>query len=199
MVWLATIAIIVGSFYAIFHTNYRKIIAFIVVAEIGYIGGIWTGHPDSILAAIYHILADSLMTLSLFMIAGMILFYLKSETITDCGNMFRRLPVTSIALIIVFASIVGIPPTSGFFTKLYLIKRAFQMGQFQFILALLFSSLTALFIFFRLFESYLWKKNDNLDASTRIKESRLLAIPLIGVSTGILVLGLTFNFGTNIF
>ena len=63
MVWLATIAIIVGSFYAIFHTNYRKIIAFIVVAEIGYIiGGIWTGHPDSILAAIYHILADSLMT-----------------------------------------------------------------------------------------------------------------------------------------
>ena len=52
------------------------------------------------------------------MIAGMILFYLKSETITDCGNMFRRLPVTSIALIIVFASIVGIPPTSGFFTKL---------------------------------------------------------------------------------
>ena len=38
------------------------------------------------------------------------------------------------------------------------------------------------------------KKNDNLDASTRIKESRLLAIPLIGVSTGILVLGLTFNF-----
>ena len=97
--------------------------------------------------------------------------------------MFRRLPVTSIALIIVFASIVGIPPTSGFFTKLYLIKGAFQMGQFQFILALLFSSLTALFIFFRLFESYFYgKKNDNLDASTRIKESRLLAIPLIGVS-----------------
>ena len=50
MVWLATIAIIVGSIYAIFHTRFRHVLAFIVVAEIGYIiGGIWTGHPDSIL------------------------------------------------------------------------------------------------------------------------------------------------------
>ena len=49
MVWFATIAIIAGSFYAIFHTNYRKIITFIIVAEIGYIvGGLWIGHADSI-------------------------------------------------------------------------------------------------------------------------------------------------------
>ena len=95
-----------------------KIIAFIVVAEIGYIvGGVWTGHPDSLMAAIYHIVADSLMTLSLFMIGGMVLFYIKSEKVSDCGNIFKRLPFTAIALIVVFASIVGIPPTSGFFPK----------------------------------------------------------------------------------
>ena len=140
MVWLSTIAIIVGSLYAIFHTNYRKIIAFIVVAEIGYIvGGVWTGHPDSLMAAIYHIVVDSLMTLSLFMIGGMVLFYIKSEKVSDCGNIFKRLPFTAIALIVVF-SIVGIPPISGFFSKMYLIKGAFQMGYFQFIVALLFRS-----------------------------------------------------------
>ncbi|RAP23551.1 hypothetical protein DID73_02050, partial [Candidatus Marinamargulisbacteria bacterium SCGC AG-343-K17] len=180
MVWLSTIAIIVGSLYAIFHTSYRKIIAFIVVAEIGYIvGGVWSGHPDSLMAAIYHIVADSLMTLSLFMIGGMILFYIKSERVSDCSNIFRRLPFTAVALIIVFASIVGIPPTSGFFTKMYLIKGAFQMGYYQFIVALIFSSLASLFIFFRLFESYFFNKSEEYGVTTRIKESRLLTIPLL--------------------
>ena len=54
MVWLSTIAIVAGSLYAIFHTNYRKIITFIIVAEIGYIvGGLWIGHADSIVGSIY--------------------------------------------------------------------------------------------------------------------------------------------------
>ena len=195
MVWLATIAIIVGSIYAIFHTRFRHVLAFIVVAEIGYIiGGIWTGHPDSILGSIYHICADSLMTLSLFMIAGTILFYLKSETLSDCAHMFRKLPVTSVALVIVFASIVGIPPTSGFFSKLYLIKGAFQMGQYQFIVALLFSSLVGVFIFFRLFETYFYNSSPSDTSPPTIKEDRLFTLPLIGVSASILLLGLTFSF-----
>lgn len=194
MVWLSTIAIIVGSLYGIFHTSYRKIIAFIVVAEIGYIvGGIWTGHPDSLTGAIYHIVADSLMTLSLFMIGGMILFYMKSEKLQDCANIFKQLPFTAVSLIIVFSSIVGIPPTSGFFSKLYLIKGAFQMGQYQFIFALIFSSLAALFIFFRLFESYFYNKSEDFGV-TRMKESRFFVIPLMSISAGIIGLGVTFNY-----
>ncbi len=195
MVWLATIAIIVGSMYAIFHTTFRKVITFIVVAEIGYIiGGVWSGHPDSLTGAIYHILADSLMTLSLFMISGMILFYLKSEKLSDTANIFRQLPYTGLAIIIVFASVVGIPPTSGFFSKLYLIKGAFQMGYFQFIVALLFSSLVSLFIFFRIFEEYFFNKSDNLSSIVSIKESRLFIIPLVSVSIAIIGLGITFNY-----
>tara|TARA_A100001015_G_scaffold224990_1_gene253870 strand:- start:763 stop:2235 length:1473 start_codon:yes stop_codon:yes gene_type:complete len=194
MVWLATIAIIMGSIYAVFHTSYRKVITFIVVAEIGYIiGGVWTGHPDSLTAAIYHIVADSLMTLSLFMIGGMILFYLKSEKLSDSANIFRQLPFTAIGLIIVFASIVGIPPTSGFFSKLYLIKGAFQMGYFQFIIALLFSSLVSLFIFFRIFEEYFYNKPKE-SSIIQIKESRLFIIPIMGVSAAIIGLGITFNY-----
>ncbi len=194
MVWLASIAIIVGSLYSIYHTTYRKIISFIVVSEIGYIvGGIWVGHPDSLLASIYHILADSLMTLSLFMIAGMILFYVKSEKVSAFKTVFKKMPITALALIIVFLSIVGVPPTSGFFTKFYLIKGAFQMGQYQFIVALLISSLTALFIFFRFFESFFYD-NEPITLDNEIKESPLFTIPLISVSAAIILLGVTFNY-----
>ena len=115
MVWLATIAIIAGSIYAVFHTSFLKTITFIVVAEIGYIvGGLWIGHPDSIIGSIYHIVADALMTLSLFMIAGLVLFILKSDKLSKFNYVFRKLPFTTIGLITVFLSIIGVPPTSGF-------------------------------------------------------------------------------------
>ena len=68
------------------------------------------------------------------------------------------------------------------------------MGYFQFIVALLFSSLASLFIFFRIFESYFYSKDDAMGISTRIKESRLFVIPLVSVSAGIILLGITFNY-----
>ena len=139
MVWLATIAIIAGSIYAVFHTSFLKTITFIVVAEIGYIvGGLWIGHPDSIIGSIYHIVADALMTLSLFMIAGLVLFILKSDKLSKFNYVFRKLPFTTIGLITVFLSIIGVPPTSGFFSKFYLIKGAYQMGHYAFIFAFAF-------------------------------------------------------------
>ena len=193
MIWLATIAIIAGSLYAIYHQSFLKIATFIIVSEIGYIvGGLWVGHPDSIAGAIYHIVADSLMTLGLFLIGGTVLLLLKSDKVSDFSRVFGKLPYTTIALILVFASIVGVPPTSGFFSKFYLIKGAFQMGQYQFIVALLLSSLTSLFIFFRYFESYFYNKSES--DSLIVKEPLFFKVPLAITSAFVLILGLSYNF-----
>ncbi|MEK9726884.1 MAG: proton-conducting transporter membrane subunit [Candidatus Margulisiibacteriota bacterium] len=194
LVWLATFAIIAGSLYAIYHQTYRKIITFIIVAEVGYIvGGLWIGNQDSVLGAIYHIVADSLMTLALFMISGLILFLIKKDRVEDFKQVFSKLPMTTIGLIVVFASIVGIPPTAGFFSKFYLIKGAFLNGYYHFIVALLLSSLTSLFIFFRFFESYFYNK-ENSDEQLQIKEPLLMTIPLICVAVLVLGFGLSFEF-----
>ncbi|MGC6367667.1 MAG: complex I subunit 5 family protein [Candidatus Marinamargulisbacteria bacterium] len=195
MVWVATISIIAGSLFAIFHSSFLKTVTFIVVAEIGYIvGGLWIGHPDAIIGSIFHIVADSLMTLSLFMIAGIILFLLKSDKLSNFNHVFKNLPYTTVGLIVVFASIIGIPPTSGFFSKFYLIKGAFQMGHYMFIVALLIASLTALFLFFRLFETSFYN-NDSTDTQLPVKkEPVLLVLPLLVTSGLIIALGLTFSF-----
>ena len=68
------------------------------------------------------------------------------------------------------------------------------MGQYQFIVALLFSSLVGVFIFFRLFETYFYNSSPSDTSPPTIKEDRLFTLPLIGVSASILLLGLTFSF-----
>ena len=195
MMWVATVAILVGSLFAMFHTTYLKIITFIVVSEIGYMmGGVWLGNTNGLVGAVYHILAASLMTLALFMIGGLVLFLIKGDTRSDIRRVFLSLPMTSVGLIVVFASIVGIPPTAGFFSKFHLITGAFQAQQYPFIVALLVSSLTALFLFFRFFEPYFFDSSDDATPVARIKEPIALWLPLIITSGLIILLGVTFQY-----
>lgn len=55
-------------------------------------------------------------------------------------------------LVIAGLSIIGVPPTCGFFSKWYLITGAIQAGKYEFMIALLISSLINAILFFRLFE-----------------------------------------------
>ncbi len=54
-------------------------------------------------------------------------------------------------------SVVGVPPTCGFFSKWYLISGGIAAGQYGFVAALIFSSLVNAVLFFRIFEIALFE------------------------------------------
>jgi len=66
--------------------------------------------------------------------------------------MFRRKPAAMIAFTLGALSMIGIPPTCGFFSKFYLIRGGIESGHWEFVVALLFSSLVNLILFFRIIE-----------------------------------------------
>ena len=59
---------------------------------------------------------------------------------------------TMVGFLVGAFSMIGVPPTCGFFSKWYLISGAIEAGQWHFMLALLFSSLVNAIIFFRIIE-----------------------------------------------
>eukprot|EP01049_Picozoa_sp_SAG25_P015353 SAG25_NODE_3086_length_1225_cov_1.333037_2_plen_354_part_01 len=68
IIYLAIAAIIVGSIYALMQVNLRKMLCYLIVAEIGYMmGGLFLGNANGFYGATYHIIADGLMTFCLFM------------------------------------------------------------------------------------------------------------------------------------
>ena len=73
------------------------------------------------------------MTSAIFMVIGCIIYRLgsRSQNSTAC----TRMPVTFIAPVITMAALIGVPPTCGFFSKFYLIKRR-QAGTWHFVIAL---------------------------------------------------------------
>ena len=200
VVWLASAAIIAGSFSALAQRDLKKMLTYIIVAEIGYmVGGAWLANQSGLTGAIYHIMSDALMTLCLFMAVGAIIHQTGESSFGAMDNIFQKMPVTGAVFLVGAAAIVGIPPTCGFFTKWYLIKGAVQAGAWHFIAALLFSSLISAVVFFRLIEIAYFGKFDEPGhvghhaTVARAEAPVAMLVPMVLVAALLVVIGLYTN------
>jgi multicomponent Na+:H+ antiporter subunit D len=198
MVWLAVIAIVMGSILALAQKSLKKMLVYIIVAEVGYmVGGLWLGNRIGITGSILHIVNDAAMTLCVFLAAGSLLFKLKADTFGALRGSFRKMPITMTALVVGGLSIIGVPPTCGFFSKWYLITGALDAGQYQFVVALLLSSLINVVLFFRIIEFGYFEPSSGREEAhsgpraAKINEAPLTMVAmLLLVSAGLIALGL---------
>ena len=152
-VWLAVMAMVMGSVMALGQKNLKRMLTYIVIAEVGYmVGGFWLGNRLAVTGAILHIVNDAAMTLCTFMAVGAIRFRLNSDDFKSLRGIFAKMPVTMAVLVVGGLSIIGVPPTCGFFSKWYLISGGIAAGHWAYVAALIFSSLVNAVLFFRIFE-----------------------------------------------
>ena len=153
VVWLASAAIIFGSISALGQTNLKRMLCYIIVAEVGYmVGGVWLANAKGLTGATYHILSDAMMTLCLFMAVGAVIYKTGDTSLQAMRGIFRKMPITSAVFVVGALAMIGIPPTCGFFSKWYLLSGAIEAGHWGFTVSLLFSSLINAIIFFRIIE-----------------------------------------------
>ena len=195
IVWLACIAIVMGAILALTQRNLKKMLTYVIVAEVGYmVGGFWLGNRDGMTGAILHIVNDALMTLCAFLVVSNIVYKVKGHKFEDLKGLFQTMPFTMGAFVVAALSIIGVPPTCGFFSKWYLISGGISAGQYGFVVALLFSSLINVILFFRIIEIAFYEPFGNDHAHTSqpecIKEAPLtMLIPLLIVAAGLVIVG----------
>ncbi len=198
IVWMAVAAIIGGSILALAQTDFKKMLTYLIVAEVGYmVGGIWLANRHGITGAILHIVNDALMTLCLFLVVGIIVYKTKGHQFNNMQGLYKKMPITMAAFTIGALSMIGVPPTAGFFSKWYLILGAIDSGQWSFMAALLFSSLVNAVLFFRVIEiGYFEPFADHHGhghhdgAAIAIDEAPLsMLAPLVVVALSLIILG----------
>jgi multicomponent Na+:H+ antiporter subunit D len=198
IVWLAVIAIVAGAVFALAERNLKKMLTYIIIAEVGYmVGGAWLGNRAGMTGAILHIANDALMTLCVFLVVGNIVYKVKGYAFEDLKGLFRKMPFTMGAFVVGALSIIGVPPTCGFFSKWYLITGAIQAGHYGFMVALLFSSLVSVVLFFRVIEIGYFEPFGDTHAhgaghhSEPIDEAPVtMLVPLLVVAAGLILVGL---------
>lgn len=153
VVWLAVAAIVMASLSALAQNRLKRMLTYVLIAEVGYmVGGFWLGNPAGMTGAMLHIVNDAVMTLCMFIFAGAVTLQLCDDGFESLQGVFRRMPYTMIAFVVGAFSMIGVPPTCGFFSKWYLISGGLAAGQYGFVAALVFSSLVNVVLFFRVIE-----------------------------------------------
>jgi multicomponent Na+:H+ antiporter subunit D len=151
--WLAVVAIFVGGIRALSQKDIKKMLVYILVAEVGYIVlGISVGNRIGLTGSILHIMNDAAMMACLFLIVGAIAYKTGMTDITQFRHLNQKMPFTMGAFTITAFSMVGLPPACGFFSKWYLVLGAIQANQWVFAVVLLISSLINAILFFRVIE-----------------------------------------------
>lgn len=136
---LGLLAMLFGSINAIKERDIKRMVAFSSVAQIGYIYmGIGLGSDLGMMAACLHMVVHAITKPMLFAAAGGFMEVSHhSQSFDDIKGAGRRNPVAGVAFAVGTLSMIGIPLTAGFASKLYLTLSSIAAPSWQMILALI--------------------------------------------------------------
>ncbi|MDA0229931.1 MAG: monovalent cation/H+ antiporter subunit D family protein [Proteobacteria bacterium] len=151
---LSLIAILVGSGVAIFQHDLKRLFAYSSIGQIGYLGlGISFASTSGLTGAIVHIFNHAMMKGGIFLALGCMMYRTGSVEISALHGLGRRMPFTMAALIIGGLGLVGVPLTSGFVSKWYLVQAALEADLWPVAVLILMGSLVALVYVGRVIEA----------------------------------------------
>ena len=142
---LGILMVFYGGVKALRESDLNVILAFSSLSQLGFIAiGIGSGTVYGYLGSILHIIAHAFAKSGLFIISGQMFKEYASSCIYDFRQTWKRHPLSSLTMIIAFASLMGIPFLAGFNSK-YLIKYGFENQIFFSILMYAAALLTTLY------------------------------------------------------
>lgn len=200
--WIAAIGIIAGSVLAIGQHNLKRMLAYSSVSQIGYIVlgiGLSPITTWGLLGALAHISNHAIMKGCLFLAAGAFIYKYDLWDIRDFEGLGKKMPYASAAFTLAALSMIGVPPSTGFATKLFLIfaslkateVEAFSSAGYVFVGVLLLSSLLNLVYFWRVIERMYFVKKEELNGGEREGDAPLsMLIPLLFLASLCIVVGI---------
>jgi multicomponent Na+:H+ antiporter subunit D len=193
------ISILVGALAAIGQADFKRMLAYSSISQVGYIVlGLGCGSALGIAGAIFHLFNHSIFKSLLFVNSAAVEEQLGTTDMNQMGGLGKRMPVTSITSFIAFLSTAGVPPLSGFWSKLVIVVALWQGGHFIYaFIAILASVLTLAYLLLMQRKVFFGKLSHRWE---NIKEAGIgIVFPAIILALIILGVGLLFPLMFNSF
>jgi len=191
---LGLAAMISCSFQAVFQTDVRRTLAYSSVAQVGYmILGVSIGSIAGLSAGLFHLLNHAMIKGALFMaVAGVVLTY-QGTTIRDFAGLGRSAPWTMTGFAIAALSLIGVPLTAGFQSKLQLGYALFEQGMWWAVVLVVFSSFLAVIYMGRILEAIFFQAPIN-PRKSRKEAPIFLLVPLWVLALANIYFGINTEF-----
>ncbi len=155
LIILGLLSMFVGVSMALKQSDVKRLIAYLSVSQIGYMllavgvgfstlenGDYATFGALALEGGFFHMINDGVYKALLFLSAAAIVYSTGTRNLNKLGGLAHRMPYTTMFFLIGGLSIAGIPPLSGFSSKLLIYKSIYLYHPILAIIALVVSIIT---------------------------------------------------------
>ena len=156
---VAALTMLTGVLGAASQMEFRRILAFHIISQIGYMLmglGLFTtvGLAGTIFYVVHHIIVKT----NLFLVAGMAARVSGTYELKALGGLYRTRPGLALLFLVPAFALAGMPPLSGFFAKLVLLRSGLDQGQYLVVATAALVSVLTLFSMTKIWAEAFWKE-----------------------------------------
>ncbi|MBW2435709.1 MAG: Na+/H+ antiporter subunit D [Desulfobacterales bacterium] len=196
---IAGLTMVTGVLGAMAQNEFRRILSFHIISQVGYmVMGLGLFTPLALAGSIFYIMHHIIVKTNLFLVSGVARRLQGSYQLDRLGGLYQTAPALTIIFSISAFSLAGIPPLSGFWAKLILVKASLDMTGYIIAATALGVGLFTLFSMAKIWAAAFWgtppqttvtaQESAYLNLNTSQKFA--LYLPMIVLGTLTLIIGL---------
>lgn len=159
LLWMAGATMLVGVLGAAAQFEFRRILSFHIISQIGYmLMGLALLTPLALIGGIFYIIHHIIVKANLFLISGLVFRLKGSHDLAQLGGLYRSHPGLAILFLIPALSLAGLPPLSGFFAKFTVIRAGIEVDAWWLVAVALFVGFLTLYSMIKIWVEVFWKE-----------------------------------------
>jgi len=182
---IAAATMLVSVLAAIAQVDIRRLLGYHIMGQVAYpMVGLALASFAGVTAAIFYTMHTMLVQTGLFLGAGAVVRANGSYDIRRCGGLLSNQPFFAGVFALLAVSMVGIPPLSGFWAKVFVIDAAFRGSQIWLAVVVLVVGFLTLYSMGKLWSQAFWKAPPRARrVLRRIPLAMIVALVLLASST----------------
>jgi formate hydrogenlyase subunit 3/multisubunit Na+/H+ antiporter MnhD subunit len=189
---LGSFTMVLGIVVALTQDDLKRLLAYSSVSQIGYVlAGIGLGTYLGCYGGLFHLVNHAVGKGLLFMCAGAVVYATGARRISDLGGLASKMPVTGACFIVGALSIAGLPPLSGFMSKLTIYLALARAGLWWAAVIAVLASILTMVVLVRAAAAVFW---GSARVATATEEAREVPLamwgPMVILAFASLLLGL---------
>ncbi|HET9498491.1 MAG TPA: NADH-quinone oxidoreductase subunit N [Candidatus Limnocylindria bacterium] len=195
---LAVVTMTFGNVVALTQTNVKRMLAYSSIAHTGYIlAGLaaYAAAPSeavavqAVEAVVFYLVGYSVMNIAAFAVVGMLQRDVRRYGgLASFAGLATRQPALAAAMTVLLLSLTGIPPTVGFFAKLYILLATVDAGLVWLAIAIALNAALAAFYYLRVVV-YMYMRDPEAEPA-EVERSGVGRLALVLSVAGVILLGI---------
>ncbi len=197
LLWVAGLTMVVGVIGAIAQDDMKRILAFHIISQIGYmILGLGLFTVAGLAGAVFYVIHHIVVKTALFLVAGLVDRRAGSSRLSAVGGLVRSAPVIAGLFLVPALSLAGLPPFSGFLAKFALADAGIASGAWWIVAVSLAVGLFTLFSMTKIWAGVFWGEADEVPMRAPVIDGRLGSPMLMVIPTLVLAaMSVAFSIG----